>query len=87
MPKDGLHARNSGLNQVLCAMMEKKGIALGISFNMILNSGVKDRAKLIGRVKQNIKLARKRNILIAPVSLAHTPFELRGDKEMHTLLQ
>ncbi|MEK6816438.1 MAG: hypothetical protein AABY09_02405, partial [Nanoarchaeota archaeon] len=36
--KDSLHHRNSGLDQVLCALANKNGIAIGFSFNEILNA-------------------------------------------------
>lgn len=54
---DFINCRNSGLNQVLCALARKNEIAIGFNFCDILNS--KERDKLMGRMMQNIKLCRK----------------------------
>ncbi len=85
-PKDGLHARNSGLNQVLCALLAKKGIALGISFSMILAASGKERAMLLGRAKQNIHLAKKYDVQVFLLSCARSPYALRGSIDSSDIL-
>ncbi len=57
--KDFLHHRASGLNHVLAELMAKNGVAMGVSFSDILRATSWNRAVYIGRIKQNIKLARK----------------------------
>jgi RNase P/RNase MRP subunit p30 len=58
--KDFIHHRNAGLNQVLLKFAKQNKIAIGFSFQSVLES--KKRAKLIGRMMQNIKLCRKYKI-------------------------
>lgn len=55
--KDFTHYRNSGLNQVLCRLAKKNDIAIGFDFNDILDTNFK--AKILGRMMQNVKLCRK----------------------------
>lgn len=55
--RDFTHYRNSGLNQVLCKLAKKNNIAIGFDFNDVLNS--KERAKVMGRMMQNVRLCRK----------------------------
>jgi len=57
--KDFMHTRNSGLNQVLCKLAKKNGVAIGFSFNKILNTKGMERALILGRMMQNVKLCRK----------------------------
>jgi len=78
--KDSLSHRNSGLNQVLCKLASKNDIAIGFSFNEILNS--EDTVKLIGRIKQNIKLSRKYNVKMVFASFTEDPFDMRSVKDL-----
>lgn len=73
--KDSLHYRNSGLNHVLCNLARKNNIAIGISFNEILNS--KKRDKLLGRIMQNIRLCRKYKVRMLLASFATNKYEMR----------
>lgn len=55
--RDKLNQRDSGLNQVLCEIAKENKIAIGFSFNSLLNSY--SLWRVLGRVIQNIKLCRK----------------------------
>jgi len=57
--KDKLKQRDSGLNEVLCEIARKNNITLAIDFSEIINSDNKERAKIIGRLIQNLKLMKK----------------------------
>jgi len=57
--KDKLKERDAGLNQVLCKIARDNSITLAIDFNEIISSEKKERAKILGRIKQNIKLIKK----------------------------
>jgi len=57
--KDKLKERDSGLNQVLCKIARDNNIAFAIDFNEIISSEKKEKAKILGRIKQNIKLIKK----------------------------
>ena len=87
MHKDSLHFRQSGLNQVLCALMAKKGISYGISFSMILNASGKHRAQILGRVQQNIDLAKKFKVPMKCYSFAKEPFGLRSERDLDSFLR
>lgn len=74
--RDFIHQRNSGLNQVLCKFAKQNEINYGLPFSDILNSGYSD--KIIGRVKQNIKLCKKYGVKVVFGSFASDPYEMRG---------
>lgn len=67
--RDKLKQRDSGLNHVLCNIAKENNIALAIDFNEFLEKGEsslenrrlsgKERAKILGRIMQNIRLAKK----------------------------
>lgn len=63
--RDRLKERNSGLNQVLCKLARENNITLAIDFNELREEEKKERAKILARIIQNIKLIKKfRNKLI-----------------------
>ncbi len=85
-PKDGLHSRNSGLNHVLCALMGKKRTTLGISIGLLLNSPATTQPLLLGRMRQNARLATKHRLTILPLSCATAPFGLRPQHDLRAFL-
>ncbi len=60
--KDFQKQRNSGLNQVLAKIAKKNKIVIGINFDEIVDSKAKQKAEIIARIKQNIKLCNKNKI-------------------------
>lgn len=54
--------RNSGFNQVLAKVCLKKKIILGINLDEIIESEQKEKALILGRVMQNIKLCNKNKL-------------------------
>lgn len=68
--KDFMHYRNSGLNHVLCKIAAKNNVAIGINFNDILKTKEKDKALLIGRIMQNVRLCRKYKVKMILASFA-----------------
>ena len=72
---DSLHYRNSGFNNVLSQLAHDKNVDIGFSFSSILNSG--QRAKLMGRMSQNIRLCRKYEAGMKIASFAKTPYGMR----------
>ena len=83
--KDSLHARNSGLNQVLCTLMSKNDISLGISFSSLLRCEHLLRATLLGRMMQNIILCQKYKVNIMLASFASDPLGMRNPKDLLSL--
>ncbi len=57
--KDMLKERDSGLNQVLCKIAKDNDIVLAIDFNELKIEDKKQRAKILSRIIQNIRLIKK----------------------------
>lgn len=60
--KDFQKQRNSGFNQVLAKIAKKNNIMVGINLDEIINSKSKDKADILGRARQNIKLCNKNKL-------------------------
>lgn len=73
--KDGLHSRNSGLNHVLCNIMKGKS-TLGISISSLISSPLPQT--ILGRMRQNTKIARKQSLNLCCFSFARHPYEVRS---------
>ncbi|MBI2136536.1 hypothetical protein HYU06_05685 [Candidatus Woesearchaeota archaeon] len=84
--KDSMHNRNSGLNQILCKMLDECNIKLILSFKDIITLDNKKFAQFIGRVKQNIKLARKYKLGVKLGSFAQNIYGLRSRHDLIALL-
>lgn len=67
--KDYMKQRDSGLNEVLCKLAKKNNIKIGINLENIIKSNKKQKAILLSRIIQNIKLCKKTN----------TPLKILGD--------
>lgn len=80
--KDSLHHRNSGLDQVLCALASRNGIAIGFSFNEILNA--RSRYKTLGRMMQNVRLCRKYKVRMVFATFARNKWELRSKSDLES---
>ena len=76
--KDFMHARDSGLNHVLCKLLKNNNIAVGFSFSLILNSNSEKRALFLGKMQQNVKLCRKYKVSMKIASFAKNKWELRN---------
>ena len=60
--KDFQKQRNSGFNHVLAKIAKKNKISIGINLDEIINSNSKEKAEILGRIKQNIKLCNKNKL-------------------------
>lgn len=67
--KDTQKQRNSGLNQVLAKIAKKKNIIIGINLDEIIDSGQKNKAEILSRIKQNIKLCNKNKMNMKFITL------------------
>jgi hypothetical protein len=76
--KDYMHQRGSGLNHVLCALAKKNNVAIGFSFADVLSSTGSERARLLGRMMQNIVLCRKCKTSMVIASFAKDPWQMRS---------
>jgi RNase P/RNase MRP subunit p30 len=66
--KDKLKQRDSGLNEFLCKLAAKNNIKIGINFQEIISLPKIQKAKILARIIQNIKLCKrtKTDIIIWP---------------------
>jgi len=83
--QDFLHHRNSGLNQVLAKLALDNNVAVVFSFSNILQEK-KRLPRLLGRIKQNIILARKFKFNTAIASFAKSPYHMRASHDMISFL-
>jgi len=61
--KDFQKQRNSGFNQVIAKIAKKRNIIIGINFDEIVESNSpREKAEIIARIRQNIKLCNKNKV-------------------------
>lgn len=84
-PKDYMHQRGAGLNQVLCALAHKNKTAIGFSVADILAAHGSERAKILGRMTQNIEVCRKYKVKIIIASFARDPWQMRSAHDLQSL--
>lgn len=60
--KDFQKQRNSGFNHVLAKLAKKKNVTIGINFDEIINSEGKEKAQILARIIQNIKICNKNKL-------------------------
>lgn len=81
---DLMFSRRSGLNQVLCKLAVQNDIAIGFDFSYLLNSSGKEKAKILGRMKQNVKFCKKYKVKMIFSSFARNKYELRSNDFLNT---
>ena len=69
--KDKIKQRDSGFNQVLAKLAQKKEVAIGISLDEIINSDKKERAKILARLRQNVDICKKNKLNMTFLSERH----------------
>ena len=82
---DWINYRNSGLNQVLCKIARDNKKTIVINFNDILFKEGRERAILLGRIMQNIKLCRKYKVKLRIASFASHQKEMRAVLDIKSL--
>lgn len=68
--KDWQKQRNSGFNQVMAKECKKNNVVIAINLDEIVNSMEKQKAEILARVRQNIKLCNKNNVPMTFISLS-----------------
>lgn len=66
--KDFQKQRNSGFNQVMAKAAKSSGVKIGINFPEIINSSGKEKARILGRLQQNIEICKKNSVDLVFVS-------------------
>ena len=77
--EDGMHYRNSGLNQVLCKLAAEHGIAICFNIQHMKSS------RVLGRMMQNVKLCRKYKVQMKIASFASNSYEMKGASNVLSL--
>jgi len=80
--KDFMHQRASGLNHIMCSLAKRNNISIAFPFINLLNYQKKQRAELMGRIMQNIKLCRKYKSKTIIASFAANPYEMRAPSDL-----
>ncbi len=83
--RDYMKQRNSGVDHVIARNMSERFIALELNFSDILHSRGRARATLLGRMRQNIKVALKYSTPLVFTTGSDRPSDLRGPGEMVSL--
>lgn len=83
--KDYLHQRGSGLNHIICKLVKKNDINVGLSYSLLFNKSKTMPSLLIGRIMQNISLCQKYNVKTVIGSFSEKPFELRSPYDITSL--
>ena len=76
MGKEHTHYRNSNMTSIIAGIMKKNKCSYAISFSQILNVVGSVRAKMLGRIMQNVRLLR-RKVPILSASFARDASEIR----------
>jgi len=66
--KDKMKQRNSGFNHILARIAKKKNVLLGINLDEVFSSNLKEKAEILARIRQNIKLCNKNKLNMVFVS-------------------
>jgi len=80
--KDFMDYRNAGLDHVMASFMAERGIALGIDFSQLLSLSGRSLAQLIGRIRQNVRIALKYKLPVVLVSCASDRLGVRSPWDM-----
>jgi hypothetical protein len=77
---DFIFHRNSGMNQVLAKIAKENNISVGFSFSGFKKA--KNKAVVLGRMRQNMMLCRKYSVKTIVASFAFSPGELASGSEL-----
>ena len=66
--KDGPKQRNSGFNGVMAKIAKKKNVGMGINLNEIMESEGKEKAEILARIRQNVKLCNRNDLKMKFIS-------------------
>ncbi len=84
-PKDSVHYVRGGLDQITCKIAADKGKIIGFSFSDVLNT--KNSAKLLGRMRANLKLCKKYDVKVLFGNFSVDQNEIRSKKDLTAFLR
>jgi hypothetical protein len=77
--KDFIHQRDSGLNQILVTMATKKNITFLFNVTDFISQSAKNKAILIGRFGQNIRIFSQYKCSYQAATFAENKYEVKGN--------
>lgn len=66
--RDWMKQRDSGLNHILAKIAKKKGVAIGINLDEMIDSNPKEKTEILSRIRQNIKICNKNKLKMEFIS-------------------
>lgn len=84
--KDNIKQRDSGLNHVLGKLAKEKGVGIVVNYSELRNFEEKELSKMLARIIQNLKVARKTGCEIKVASFAKKKKEMVNEKERSEFL-
>lgn len=60
--RDFQKQRNSGLNHILAKLAKQNEVIIGINLDEVIESNGKQKARILARIMQNIKICNKNNL-------------------------
>jgi len=83
--RDMIHQLTSGLDDVMAAFMAERGIGYCVNFGNILHSTGLRRVRLLGRIRQNIRLASKYSVPVVLSCGATSKLDMRSPHDITSL--
>jgi len=83
--RDLIDQRNSGLDHVIASFMAERGTGYCVNASSILNTGGVKRSQLLGRIMQNIRLARRYGVKVVFASGAADAWCVRSPHDLALL--
>lgn len=80
--KDPMDYKSSGIDHITARFMSERFIAIEINFSEVLNSNSITRSRVLGRMKQNLVLAKKYKVPVVITSGAKDVWGLRAPREL-----
>ncbi len=84
--RDHTHYRYSGMNQVLAKIAYDKDKIICFDIGKVIDASGMKRAKLLGRMMQNIMLCKKYKVKMAAATFASSPYKMRDAYGIQALL-
>ncbi len=60
--KDSHKQRTSGFNQIMAKLAKKNDVIIGINLDELIKSSEKEKAAILARIRQNVKLCNKNRL-------------------------
>jgi len=82
---DFMRQRNSGIDRVIGDFMAERNIAAEFNINNLLHTNGALRSQILGRMRQNVKIARKSGVNIILTSGAKSLWDMRAPRQVIAL--